>query len=218
MADQVDDVVNTMDQGGSEWEIGGTLKINAGGVVAIQAGQSAGASGQARATGNLNVQVSAAGVGNNADTTDDVLMVFALPASAFDIAGRQLNINAAGNFANNSHNKQVKIWIGTSAQTVGAAIVSSGMTAICATGVVTTANTGWEASVQVTKYGAAASNTQQASGSQSACGTTHLGTSAPQSLTMTESGAIYVAVTGASGTTGAANDVLAMLLDVAWSQ
>ena len=48
-------------------------------------------------------------------------------------------------------------------------------------------------------------------------GSTHTGTSVPVLTTVTESGVIYVTVTGASSTTGAASDVLGQLLDVAFS-
>lgn len=178
-------------------------------------GQEAGSAGDGnyfRSAGNLSVQVSSAGLGNAADTTDDVLMTYALPANVFDVAGRQITIVAAGKTAATANNKQIKIWFGTTTQTVGLAV--AGGTLILGSGVVTTNNGGWLATVQVTKYGAAGSNTQLANCGQIAAGATHLGAAAPVALTATESGAINITVTGASSTTGAANDVLCQLLDI----
>jgi hypothetical protein len=169
----------------------------------------------ARSGGNLNVQVSAAGLGNAAATTDTVLFTYALPANALDVAGRQVNIVAAGSFAANGNNKQVKIWWGTTTQTVGSAV--AGGTAIASSGVVTTNSGGWQAQVQVTKYGAGGSNTQQASGQQIIAGSTHLGTAAPVALTNAENAVINITVTGSSSTTAAANDVLGQILDVSFS-
>lgn len=181
---------------------------------AIQGG-SASTPGFVRTGGNASVQISATGQGNGADTTDDVLFTYALPASALDVAGRQVTVMAAGKFAANGNNKRVKIWWGTTTQTVGSAV--AGGTLIADSGVVTTNAGGWTASVQVSKYGVSGSNTQLATNAQVVAGATHLGTSAPATLTATESGVINITVTGASSTTGAANDVLGQLLDVAFN-
>jgi hypothetical protein len=174
-----------------------------------------GGGGSMRTTGNLTAQASAAGQGNGADTTDDVLFTYALPANALDIAGRQVTVTAAGKFAANGNNKRVKIWWGTTTQTVGAAVV--GGTLIADSGVVTTNAGGWAASVQVQKYGAAGSNTQIATAAQIAAGTTHLGTAVPVALTATENAVINITVTGSSPTTGAANDVLGQQFDIAFN-
>jgi hypothetical protein len=181
---------------------------------AVQGG-SAATPGFVRTGGNASVQVVSAGQGNAAATTDTVLFTYALPASALDVAGRQVTITAAGSFAANANNKRVKIWWGTTTQTVGSAV--AGGTLVCDSGVVTTNAGGWSASAQVSKYGAAGSNTQIATNAQAIAGSTHLGTSAPALLTATESGVINITVTGASSTTGAANDVLGQLLDVAFN-
>lgn len=209
-------------QPGNKLEVGKNAAGDIGGIdvldgaqVREMAGGATDDTGYMRGTGNLSVQVSAAGNGNGADATDDVLFNYVLPAGALDAAGRQLTIQAAGTFAANGHNKRVKIFIGATSAVVGSAI--SGGTAICDTGTVTTSGGGWTAQVQVTKYGASGSNTQQASGAASACGTTHNGTSAPQLLTLTESGAINITVTGSSATSSAANDVLGNLLDVSFA-
>lgn len=184
---------------------------------AITAGASLGQNSEIRESGNIAVTVNAAGQGNAADTTDDVLLIIPVPANVFDIAGRELIIEAAGKFAANTHNKEVKIWVGPTAQTVGAAIASSGMTAIADSGVVTTNAGGWNACVNVAKYGAAGSNTQLAFGAQIAAGAAHLGTAAPAALTLAENAAFNIVVTGASGTTGAANDVLGQFMSANFS-
>lgn len=171
--------------------------------------------GVARPGGNANLQVSAAGLGNGADTTDDVLFTYALPASAFDVAGRQVTITASGKFAATANNKRIKIWWGTTTQTVGAAV--AGGTLIADSGVVTTNAGGWTASAQVQKYGAAGSNTQLADDAQVVAGASHTGTLPPVLLTAAENAIINITVTGASPTTGAANDVLGQKFDVAFN-
>lgn len=181
---------------------------------AVQGGSATG-TGFVRTGGNASVQVVAAGQGNGADTTDDVLFTYALPASALDASGRQVTITAAGKFAANANNKRVKVWWGTTTQTVGAAV--AGGTVIADSGVVTTNAGGWSASVQVSKYGASGSNTQLATNAQVVTGATNLGTAVPVALTANESGVINITVTGSSSTTGAANDVLGQLLDVAFN-
>lgn len=187
----------------------------AGNQLSSQVVQGGSASGFVHTGGNASVQVSAAGQGNGADTTDDVLFTYALPASALDAAGRQVTITAAGKFAANANNKRVKIWWGTTTQTVGSAV--AGGTLIADSGVVTTNAGGWSASVQVSKYGTSGSNTQIATNAQVVTGTTNLGTTVPVALTATESGVINITVTGASSTTGSANDVLGQLFDIAFN-
>lgn len=164
--------------------------------------------------GNISCAVNATGQGNGADTTDDVLATYALPANFFDQAGRQVTVTALGKFAANGNNKRVKLWIGTTTQTLGAAV--AGGTLIADSGVVTTNNGGWQLTANVTKYGAAGSNTQIAQG-QVIAGATHTGTQVPVLTTATESGAINITVTGASSTTGAANDVLGQMLEITLS-
>lgn len=164
-------------------------------------------------SGNVNVQVVAAGQGNAADTNDDVLFVFTLPANAFDAANRQLNILACGKLANNANSKRAKIFFGCTSAAVGSAVV--GGTVIADSGASTTPNVGWQLSAQVTKYGAGGSNTQ-ISQSQPIVGTAHGGVSVPVLLTATENAPIIIAVTGSSGSSGA-GDVLGQLLDVSFS-
>lgn len=177
----------------------------------VQAGASSAAT---RGSGNISVQTSAAGNGNAADTTDDVLFAFTLPAKALDVAGRQLVIEAIGATAANGNNKQIKVWWGCTTAVVGSAV--TGGTVIATSGTVTTNNGGWKAQATVTKYGAAGSNTQIAQGSTFAGAATE-GVNVPVALTAPENAAIIIAVTGASGTTGAASDVVGNQLRVAFA-
>ena len=98
---------------------------------------------------------------------------------------------------------------------VGSAVV--GGVLLAQSGVVTTNGGGWSAQVQVEKYGVTASNTQIATGASVVAGVTHLGTSSPVLLTASENAVITIAVTGASSTTGAANDVLGQFVDIAFN-
>jgi hypothetical protein len=168
--------------------------------------------------GNVYRAESLAGVGNAADTTDDILFGIALPANAFDQAGRGLNITAFGQTGSTTNNKRAKIFFGctftggtlTNGVQVGG--TASGGTVIADTGAWvngTTANNnvGWNLFTSIYKVGAVASNTQIAQG-QSILGTTHGGCTSVLKPTVTENAIINIAITGSSYTTGAASDVL----------
>ena len=174
--------------------------------------------------GNLYRALSAAGVGNNADTTDDILFGFQLSAGSFDILGRGLCITAQGKTATNTNNKRAKIIFGATlaGSTVTNGVITggsaSGGTVIADTGAWvngTTANSnvGWQLMTNVFKYGAAGSNTQYAQGTL-ILGAVHGGVALPSFPTVVESGVINVVLTGSSYTTGAANDVLANFLEI----
>jgi hypothetical protein len=183
--------------GAAVWSFSGAVLGSAepAGIV-TQAGASTGSFAE---EGNINRQMSLAGVGNGADTTDDVLFTYSLPASAFDQAGRGVCVTAYGKLAANGNNKRVKLWFGA--------------TVVADSGVSTGNAVGWQLSADVFKVGAVGSNTQTAQG-QSIVGGTHGGVNVPPAPTETESGAIVVKVTGTSPTTGAANDVLANFFQV----
>jgi hypothetical protein len=144
--------------------------------------------------GNITTQVSAAGVSPGATSGDYVLATYTIPASAFDVAGREIKITGFGQYAANGNTKQLKIYVGCTTATVGSAV--SGGTAIADSGAVTANSTGWRVVARVLKYGAAASNTQM--GFQDSSTTS---SSKPTALTLTESGAIKIAVTGNATTT-----------------
>lgn len=124
---------------------------------------------------------------NGADTTDDVLQTFTIPANWFTAPGQTLRVTAAGVTAANGNNKQIKLKVGS--------------TTLLTSGTVTTNNGSWRFVCEITYI---AANSQIVSG-QGISGTTVWAGSAAQTLTTTAP--IVVNVTGASGTTGAATDV-----------
>ena len=140
--------------------------------------------------GVISNQVSVAGVGNGADTTDDTLFTYNLPANSLDAVGRSIDIEAFGSLANNAHNKTVKLWFGT--------------TMVFSSGVVTTANAGWRVRMTLTKTGSGA----QLGTADGAIGATPIAVPLPLVGSEVDSGAIIIKVTGASPTTGAASDVV----------
>jgi hypothetical protein len=167
--------------------------------------------------GNLYRNVGNPIAGNGADTTDDILDGFVLPASAFDQAKRGLQLTFQGKFGATGNNKKVRVWLNPtmSGQTVTAGVISGGTVTGAGAGVMlydstvqTGNNVGWSILAQLFKYGAAGSNTQYAQ-VQPIYGATHGGVTLPSFLTLTESAAINVVLTGSSSTTGAANDVIA---------
>ena len=162
--------------------------------------------------GNANYQTSSAGVSPGATGADNVVAVYTLPASAFDKAGRVATIQAWGSFASNGDSKTIKIFMGCTAAVVGSTV--SGGTAIASTGSVATNGGGWAIAANVAKYGAAGSNTQQAIHSQAQVGAAVSALLAPQNLTITESGAIIVAVTANTTT---ATDVVFNAFELTWS-
>src|SRR5258708_4023447 len=58
--------------------------------------------------GNINRQVSIAGAGNGADTTEDTLFTFTIPANAFDTLGRGVMVSAFGTTGTSAHTKTVR--------------------------------------------------------------------------------------------------------------
>lgn len=65
-------------------------------------------------SGFIDSQVSSAGIGTGADTTEDVLFTFSLPANSLDQNGRGVAIRVFGSLANNAHTKTVKMYFGSS--------------------------------------------------------------------------------------------------------
>lgn len=140
--------------------------------------------------GALSKQYSVAGVGNGADTTDDTLFTYTLPASCLDADGQAIIVEAFGQFAANGNDKTVKVWFGASVA--------------FSSGVLTNNNVGWYARLYVTRTGASA---QLGSGTGMA-GSTPFPVPVPLVGTEATSGAIVIKVTGASPTSAAANDVV----------
>lgn len=173
-----------------------------------------GGTGTILGDGNLNRQIGNPLAGNNADTTDDVLASYALPASSLDVAGRGLCITAQGNTGATTNDKRIKLWCNA---TISAGVVTGGSviadTGPWVSGTIPNNNVGWQLTANVFKYGATDSTTQYAQGTV-ILGGTHGGIGLPIFPTGVESGAIVFAVTGSSYTTGAANDVVATWFEV----
>lgn len=152
--------------------------------------------------------------GNHADTTDDVLASYILPPASFDVAGRGLRITAQGSTGPTANNKRIKLWFNA---TISGGAVSGGSviadTGLWVNGTTPNNNVGWQLMATVFKYGAAGSNTQYAQGT-AILGGVHGGIGAAVFPTAVESGAIVIALTGSSYTTGAANDVVATWVEV----
>ena len=131
---------------------------------------------------------------------DIVVATFTIPANSFDIAGRSLSIFASGNFANNTNVKTAKIIVGATTAVVGSAV--SGGTTVATTGAYsTTGAAGWSLSVNVNKYGAAGSNTQNYQEMGVVIGATHGGMGVAGTLTLNEAAPITIAITLNSATT-----------------
>lgn len=136
--------------------------------------------------GTVFAFASQTGVGNGADTTEDTLKTFSLPANAFDVANRGVQITAFGKYANNTNTKAVKVYFGATAVSVG-----------------TDNNTNWWAEVYVYKT---------ASNAQIICGLTQHGTTvgAPSIAngSETDTAAITIKVTGQDSTSATANAIV----------
>lgn len=163
----------------------GGLTCNLPSTTQVTAGAGAGSFAP---SGNISAQASAAGVGNGADTTEDTLFTFSLPANSLDIVGRTLFITAFGTFANNAHSKHARMYFGSE-------VVDSGANT-------TTGGIGWVLEMTVIKTGASA---QQIS-SQLVAGTVHGGCT-QQAGAETDTAAITLKVTGQTGTSSA-NDIV----------
>ena len=181
------------------------------GNINTQMGSSITLAGAARPGGALFTSIVAAGQGNGADTSDDVLAVFAVPASLFDIAGRQINVQAMGRTAANANNKRIRVYLGCATAVIGSPV--TGGVVIADSGIITASAQGWQANASIFKYGAAGSNTQLAQGDVAVAGGTR-NVNVPVLATAPENAVILIAVTGSSPTTGAAADVLGVALNI----
>ena len=189
-----------------------------GNVAVLPGSSTAGGGVTVRSGGNIYSNAGAAIQGNAAVTTNTVLATALIPANSFDgIQSRVLSFFAAGKFAATGNNKVIRIYFGSDFQTVGQPVVSTASAIIADSGVVTTNTGGWNANAQVTKYGVPGSNTQIGVNMGIITGVSHVGTTAPVSLTGVENGPLYITVTGASSTTGAANDVVLQNIEVTWN-
>jgi hypothetical protein len=140
-------------------------------------------------------QNSPSGVSPGATGADNVVGTMILPASAFDIVGRGIEIYAAGSFAANSDTKTVKVIFNPASATLGSTVGASGTTVV-STGAVTISGGGWILHGYIFKYGASqqlcsgysvVGPASQASGAVQA--------TAPSTAAATDTAGIFLAVT-----------------------
>lgn len=146
-----------------------------------------------RAFNGASVQLSATGVGNGADTTEDTLFTYTLPANSLSLVNQGLSILAAGTLANNADNKTVKLYFGTQSYSLGT---------------VATANVAWSVKMTVFKT---ASNAQLIL-CEGMIGSTAIALSLLTG-TQTDTSSIVIKVTGQAGTANA-NDIVGKILAV----
>jgi hypothetical protein len=162
--------------------------------------------------------------GNGADTTDDILAGIALDAGAFDIAGRGLCITGQGKLGATANNKRFRLWLNPamSGQSVTNGVISGGQVTGAGSGVMAfdsgtganaLNNVGWSLMANLFKYGAGGSNTQYFQATP-IYGTTHGGVGLPVFTTLAENAVMNIVLTGASQTTGAANDVVLNFFEI----
>lgn len=177
---------------------------------AATAGANAQNSLQMGTSGDINTQVSSAGVQPGATAADKVLAVYSLPAGAFDIAARGIDVQAQGSFAATANSKRIKIIFAPTAAVVGQTV--TGGTTIADTGTVATNGGGWSIMASVFKYGAAGSNTQLCLHQQSQVGAAVSALLAPSLTTAPENAPILIAVTG--NATTAVTDIVFNFLQI----
>lgn len=148
-------------------------------------------------TGFPSAQTAGAGSGNGADTTDDTLFAYTMPARSLDQQNRGVIIEAWGDLAANGNNKTVKLWLGTAT--------------ICTTGVIATTGGGWWLRAVVIKDGA---GSNQACTSFGIVGAAVVPGASLNLESQTDTSPIIIKVTGASPTSGAADDVLGYAMTV----
>jgi len=163
--------------------VGGTTP--AAGTFATLNGKAGNSTSNVRIAGQITAQLSATGTG--ADTTEDTLQTFTLPANTLDANGRCVRIRAWGTYGATATNKTIRLYFGV-------AIYNS--TALAQNG------TSWILEAEVYKTG---SNTQ------TSWATILAGNSDPgaqvNTPNQTDSSGIVIKVTGQNGTANA-NDIV----------
>lgn len=90
---------------------------NGGGNISFQAGGSAGATGQYKASGN--VAKIAGPIGSSATNTTQTLASYTMPANMFNAAGQELELTVWGTTAANAAPKRVTLNVGGTTYTTG---------------------------------------------------------------------------------------------------
>ena len=125
--------------------------------------------------------------GNGADTTEDTLKSYSLPANALDAVGRSVYIYAWGSYGNTPGTKAAKLYFGS--------------TSIAAA---TGQNVGWALEMVVGKSGA---SVQQIS-AQNITGTAHGGVTNTANAANTDTAAVLIKVTGQNSSSSNANTIV----------
>lgn len=176
----------------------------------LLSGYAGGSNQSFKASGNYVAQIASAGINPVGTANDNVVAVFQIPASFFDVAGRGINILAQGSTVSNVNTKTIKIIIGAANPVVGQTI--SGGTTIASIVLNSAAGSGgWQLEANVYKYGNTGSNTQIALHAAGQGGNVVASLSSPSLLTLAENGVINVAITGNAAT--AASDIVFNFLE-----
>jgi hypothetical protein len=146
--------------------------------------------------GVANIQTDSSGIGNGADTTDDTLFTYTLPANAMSSNGKSIRCLSTGHFATNVNTKEVKFWF------AGNTIIDSGA--------LTLSNTDWMCEMEITRIDSThVSCVGKFTGNNVASVVTVTANLSVSDLTANTS---IIKVTGASTTIGTANDVKSYLM------
>lgn len=87
-----------------------------------------GALGGSSANSILSTSFSAAGISSPANTSENTLMSYSMPANTIGSSGRGIRIFAQGSYAANSDSKQVRIRLGSAMAFSPGAVTTSGVT------------------------------------------------------------------------------------------
>ena len=159
---------------------------------AVLAGGALASSGTVKGSGNLWNQTPAGGLTPAASGSGYIVALATIPANAFNAAGKTITISAQGNFAANANTKTISLVLNATAPAVGSVV--SGGTTIATTGAVVTNGSAWDLGADLIKTGALGSNTQTALHYAAQVGAVVAALSQCQSLTLSESAAITVAI------------------------
>lgn len=152
---------------------------------------------------------SSATQGNGADTNEDVLFSMQIAPGMMNKNGTEITVQALGDFGANADTKTVRCYVGPTAQTLGAAFVSTGMTKLCDSSGVTANNLGWTVAASIFKIGNYGSNTQKGQGMVVASSVFAFAAKSV-ALTLAENAVNYVVITGQAGTANA-NDIVGQI-------
>jgi hypothetical protein len=148
--------------------------------------------------GAINTQTSSSGIGNGADTTDDTLFTYAIPLNSLSANGKSFRVVVGLQTAANGNNKRIKLTVG------GTAVLNTGTVTWNILGVMLVAECSRLDSTHVLCL------------ARTLADSTLPGVGVTPSIAVSDlsSNTLTITATGASPTTGAANDVKAYLFKV----